>query len=78
MPSCTSCDRYLSPPTVRADGTCPNCGHPVQVAHREGSEPPDEVLPFPWHFKLAVAALVIYLGWRAYEGVVWAMGRFGS
>ena len=27
----------------------------------------DEKYKAPWHFKLMVGALVVYLGWRAYE-----------
>lgn len=30
----------------------------------------------PWHFKLMVAALVIYLGWRLIQGVVWILESF--
>lgn len=29
MPWCTTCDRFLSPSTVRRDGTCPSCGRAV-------------------------------------------------
>jgi hypothetical protein len=28
-------------------------------------------LKAPWHFKLLVVATVLYLGFRAYQGVVW-------
>jgi hypothetical protein len=31
----------------------------------------------PWHFKLLVVAIVLYLGWRAVEGVGWLLDRFG-
>jgi len=27
--------------------------------------------PVPWHFKLLLVALVLYLGYRAVQGVVW-------
>ena len=30
----------------------------------------------PWHFKLLVVALVLYLGWRGFQGVEWLIGRF--
>ena len=44
MPWCPACDRFLSPATVRADGTCPSCGRPVEAgrARPPGSaaEPP--------------------------------------
>lgn len=26
----------------------------------------------PWHFWVLVAAVVVYLGWRAWFGIVWA------
>ena len=47
------------------DGTCPQCGR--QIA------PPAKA---PWHFKLLVAALVLYLGFRAVQGVEWIVQRF--
>jgi len=28
----------------------------------------------PWHFWLLLGALVIYLGWRAIQGVSWLLG----
>ena len=74
MPSCVTCDRYLAPATVRPDGTCPTCGRPVEVAARHPGHV-EEREPFPWHLKLAAAALTIYLGFRAYEGVAWVVDR---
>ena len=87
MPWCTECDRFLSPSTVRTDGTCPTCGRPVDagdvatraVAERvergEGADDAEEELsPIPWHLKLLVAAIVIYLGYRLYQGIVWVVG----
>ena len=64
-----------------ADGTCPTCGRtlaaPTQVDPRKvdlkelaGEE------KMPWHFKLLVVAIVLYLGWRAFQGVEWLIGRF--
>jgi hypothetical protein len=46
------------------DGTCPSCGRIVEepTAPSDGS---DERTP--WHFKLMVVALVVYLGWRVVE-----------
>lgn len=74
MPWCSTCDRYLAPPAVAADGTCPTCRRPVQVsehaARRTREAPPggDDVLdPVPWHFKLFLAAFAVYLGWRFVE-----------
>ncbi len=31
MPWCPACDRFLSPPTVTPEGTCPKCGRPVEA-----------------------------------------------
>ncbi|GAC1312993.1 MAG: hypothetical protein NVSMB12_04020 [Acidimicrobiales bacterium] len=27
----------------------------------------------PWHFKLLLVALILYLGFRAYQGVFWVI-----
>ncbi|HEU5300634.1 MAG TPA: hypothetical protein VFW06_00190 [Acidimicrobiia bacterium] len=35
----------------------------------------DEPLdPLPWHFKLLVAAITVYLGYRAFQGIEWLVG----
>lgn len=88
MPWCLHCDRYLTPPTVRTDGTCPSCGQLVDAgrAHPpprgrsratttapEGA--PDEAPPVPWHLKLLLVALAIYLGYRLFQGVAWAVAH---
>ena len=72
MPWCDTCDQYLAPNAVDADGTCPTCHHEVDVGD-VGNEPPQRA---PWHFWLMVAALVLYLGWRLIQGVGWAAGKF--
>jgi hypothetical protein len=81
VPWCTECDRFLSPSTVRADGTCPTCGRPVdagEVATRAVAERVDEteevLAPIPWHLKLLASAIAIYLGYRLYQGIVWVVG----
>jgi hypothetical protein len=71
VPWCTACSRFLSPPTVRADGTCPECGEPVEPGQAHGAEVADEHAGMPWHFWLLAAALAIYLGWRFFEGIEW-------
>ncbi len=63
---------------MRADGTCPTCDRAVDagraqtpahtVGHDNGTEQ-DEKIPVPWHLKLLVAAIVIYLGFRAWQGI---------
>lgn len=37
----------------------------------DGGEGEDDLPAAPWHFKLMLAALAIYLGWRAVQGVEW-------
>jgi len=41
-----------------------------------GSEDEGDTLPLPWHFKLLVGAIALYLGWRAVQGVEWVVHRF--
>jgi hypothetical protein len=76
VPWCDACDRFLSPSTVLADGTCPTCGRAVDpgAAHEApaASAEEDEGLgPVPWHLKLLLGALAVYLGWRAWQGIEW-------
>jgi hypothetical protein len=87
VPWCDACDRFLSPSTVRADGTCPSCGRTVaagggHVATTPADTPvPDQVDddeelgPIPWHLKLLFAALAVYLGFRAWQGIEWVLGK---
>ena len=44
------------------DGTCPTCGGPT-LEHRKS----------PWYFKFMLVATVIYLGYRAFQGVTWVI-----
>jgi hypothetical protein len=45
VPWCSACDRFLSPSTVRADGTCPACGRTVEPgrAHAPDAGDPGDV-----------------------------------
>ena len=45
---------------MREGGRCPTCGTVI-------AEPPKA----PWHFKLLLAAFVVYLGYRAWQGIEW-------
>ena len=77
MPWCEPCERYLTPNTVTPDGSCPTCGGAVDagpaspsaasvsttIDDRRASE------PVPWHFWVLLLLAVVYLGWRAIEGV---------
>jgi hypothetical protein len=87
VPWCDDCDRFLSPSSVQVDGTCPSCGRVVDPgrAHPPGAGPTsaevetdaddDENLPpIPWHLWLLAAALAVYLGYRAMQGIEWLVG----
>jgi hypothetical protein len=98
VPWCDSCDRFLSPSTVRVDGTCPSCGRPVEPGHahaadeasavgepapvaetagaREAGDDEEPLGPIPWHLKLLAAALAVYLGYRALQGIEWLARQF--
>ena len=47
---------------------------PADVDAAVGDE--EAPLPIPWHFKLLVGAIALYLGWRAFQGIDWLVGRF--
>lgn len=70
MPWCEQCSKYLTPTSVKSDGTCPTCGREVGEIERRASDEAAET-PVPWHFKLLVVALVLYLGWRLVQLVGW-------
>ena len=80
MPWCSSCDRFLAPPTVRADGTCPRCGSRVDAGHGRAAtatgDERDEPIALPWHLKLLAGAVALYLGFRAWQGIDWVIHRF--
>lgn len=79
MPWCEDCAKYYAPSAMNEDGTCPTCGRVVEAPERastvtaknldlkqlaKGEGDGDADVRAPWHFKLLVVALVVYLGWR--------------
>ena len=84
VPWCAACHRFLSPPTVTADGRCPTCGRPVEPGRAHPAEdapdgPPageEELGPIPMHLKVLGVALVVYLGYRFFQGLEWLIHRF--
>ena len=69
MPWCEACAKYHAPSAMNDDGTCPACGGDVDVTEAQAARlAQDESTP--WHFKLLVAATVVYLGWRFVQLVV--------
>jgi hypothetical protein len=63
MPWCDDCSRFWTPNSMRPDGSCPNCGRVIATA-----QAPTKA---PWHFKLLLVAIVLYLGYRAWQGIAW-------
>lgn len=61
MPWCEECAKYWTPNSMNDDGTCPACGRVVE-APVTADEETDEGAP--WHFKLLIGTLVVYLTWR--------------
>jgi len=80
MPYCDDCHKYWTPSSMSEDGTCPRCGTLLEPADADvvGGEPGDDPAEdgaddtagdekVPWHFKLMIVALVIYLVYRFVE-----------
>ena len=68
MPWCETCSRFLNPNSLQSDGSCPTCGR-VVADPKEAEELPKA----PWHFKLLLVAVVIYLGWRLVQMIGWVI-----
>jgi hypothetical protein len=80
VPWCEDCAKFWTPSSMKADGSCPTCGRVLPVASdAAASEAADPVVTSknlklrelagedaktPWHFKLLMVLLGIYLGWR--------------
>ena len=60
MPWCETCTKFQPPKALTETGACPDCDTVI-------GEPPK----VPWHFKLLVLALALYLGWRLWQLVAW-------
>jgi len=65
---------------MNVDGSCPSCNRVVANTNINGSITSgnldlkslargsnDEEVSVPWHFKLLVGALVLYLSWRVVD-----------
>ena len=80
MPFCEECAKYWAPSAMKADGSCPSCGRVLgapepppsaatgepgeRLTGRQLREMAGEDAKVPWHFKLLVVGVVVYLGWR--------------
>ena len=69
VPWCETCSRFYNPSNVAPDGTCVTCGSFIG----EPLTDDEDGGKIPWHFWVLVGALVLYLGWRLIEVVIWAV-----
>ncbi|MDQ3738586.1 MAG: hypothetical protein M3337_05390 [Actinomycetota bacterium] len=53
---------------MNEDGTCPTCGSAVHAPEHVSHDIED--LKAPWHFKLMIVALIVYLVWRFWDLLV--------
>lgn len=77
MPWCEPCAKYFAPSALKSDGTCPQCGGLIDAHTVDGRITVDtldlkklagkDAEKVPWHFKLLVFLLGVYLTWRIVE-----------
>ncbi|TSA53090.1 MAG: hypothetical protein D4R44_04325 [Actinobacteria bacterium] len=79
MPWCEECAKYLAPSAMREDGSCPKCLKVLQMPNIHGSitaktlnlkqlaQSGEQDAKVPWHFKMLVGALIVYLSWRVVD-----------
>ncbi len=82
MPWCEDCAKYWAPSAMADDGTCPTCHRTLdstptrpritaknvdlhQLAAGEDGDAED--MKAPWHFKVLMVLLALYLGWRIFQ-----------
>lgn len=66
-----------APSAAASEAEDAGSGRPARATDTsEGAEIGEpERTPVPWHFTLLLVALVLYLGFRAYEGVAWVVAH---
>jgi len=77
MPWCEECSKYWTPSAMNEDGTCPSCGRVVEaqqatsknidVKKLANGDVDEDQASAPWHFKLLMVLLALYLGWRVVQ-----------
>ena len=78
MPWCDDCARYFAPSAMADDGSCPSCGRsldtpPVTAKSLDlrklaaGADGTEADSAAPWHFKLLMVLVALYLGWRVVD-----------
>ena len=77
MPWCEPCAKYFAPSALTGDGDCPECLSAVDTISASGRVTVDTLDlkklagidgdKIPWHFKVLVGLLCMYLGWRVIQ-----------
>ena len=67
MPWCEDCSKYWAPSAMTPEGRCPTCGRDLEAPEPKPEGESKARDKAPWHFKLMIVALVVYLVWRFYE-----------
>jgi hypothetical protein len=63
---------------MTSEGTCPTCGRSLVKTTAPAAERHDaDTKPqkVPWHFKLLVVAITLYLTWRVVQLIQWLIHR---
>jgi hypothetical protein len=75
MPWCETCSRFLNPNTLEPDGSCPTCGRvvaePAPADAAAGTGDTEVKKKAPWHFKILLAFIVVYLVFRFIQIGTW-------
>ena len=78
MPWCEDCAKYYAPSAMSAEGTCPGCGRALEAPRTTaknldlkrlaaGADGSAADAKAPWHFKLLMVLLALYLVWRVVD-----------
>lgn len=80
MPWCDDCSKFWNPPDMATGQTCPSCGRVLvagggeagdTVPTRSGTTSLNRAKGAPWHFKLMVFGVTVYMIYRIYWFIEW-------
>lgn len=61
MPWCEDCSKFWNPTSMSEGGACPTCGTVIAKPARG----------VPWHFKVLLIGLAVYMVYRIYWLALW-------
>ncbi len=67
--TCRTCGRAVETGAGGRRATAPATGTPQATSVGAETHDPEERVPLPWHLWALLAALVIYLGFRFWQGI---------